>query len=357
MRKFKFFIFLIFIIIFIGSLTTARINQKNIESKEISYDEFYFVQITDTHIRHKIVDRPEATTKRLTTVLHKIKSFENPPAFVVITGDLCEWAGSDPIGALNCQAFLSCFYEDNDQLYTDSNLTIPVYTTPGNHDYVISRNLKNYHAYIDKNHIEDEDRYIITYGNVSLFFMDTGPNYYSNPFILFEWHGVGLYDTDIQWLEEELINCTSPYKIILMHHPAVGEEQDLFIKNREQFVDLCENYEVEIVLAGHTHNAKVYDVNLNKYETFPLNCSKYSTLYVQSDDCKQGIHYRNISFSAEDLWIETNEEIAQTNYEKDEDKAYQNRLCTLINHITILHINSEGAISWKSTFIPSSNIS
>ena len=126
MRKFKFFIFLISIIIVIGSLTTARINQKNIESQETSFDDFYFVHLTDTHIRNKIVDRPEATMKRLTTVLHKITSFENPPAFVVITGDLCEWAGSDSIGAMNCQTFVSCFYEDNDQLYLDSNLTIPV---------------------------------------------------------------------------------------------------------------------------------------------------------------------------------------------------------------------------------------
>ncbi|KYK27572.1 hypothetical protein AYK20_02260 [Thermoplasmatales archaeon SG8-52-1] len=357
MRKYKFLLFSIIVILFIGSLTSARINQKNVEIQSTSNDDFYFCHITDTHIRHKIVDKPEATTKRLTKVLEKITSFEDPPAFVVITGDLCEWAGSDSIGALNCQAFVSCFYEDDDQLYADSNLTIPVYTTPGNHDYVISRNLKNYHTYIDKNHIEDEDRYIITYGKVSLFFMDTGPNYYANPFILFEWHGVGLYDNDIEWLEEELINCVSPYKIILMHHPAVGEEQDLFIKNRQKFVDLCEDHDVEIVLAGHTHSAKVYDVNLNLYEVFPLNCSKYSTLYVQSDDCKQAIHYRNISFTGEDIFIETNEEIETINYENSEDKAYQNRLCTLINYISILHINSEGAISWKSTFIPSSNIS
>ena len=324
MRKFKFLIFLLIFIIIIGTLTSARLNQKNIESQTISIDDFYFVHLTDTHIRHKIVDKSEATTKRLTTILEKVTSFENPPDFIVITGDLCEWAGSDSIGALNSQAFVSCFYEDGNQLYADSNLTIPVYTTPGNHEYVISRNLKNYHTYIDKNHIEEEDRYVINYGDVSLFFMDTGPNYYANPLILFEWHGVGLYDCDIDWLEEELINCESSNKIILMHHPAVGEERDLFIKNRDEFVDLCENYNVEIVLAGHTHSARVYDVNLTLYDVFPLNCSKYSTLYVQSDDCKQGIHYRNVSFKGNDLSIETNEEFTQVNFEEFEEKSYQN---------------------------------
>jgi predicted MPP superfamily phosphohydrolase len=323
MRKIKFLIFLILIICFV-SLADASFNQINISPLDTSFDNFYFVHLTDTHIRHKIVDFAESTTEKLTTVLDKIKSFNNPPAFIVITGDLCEWAGSDSIGALNCQAFLSCFYENNDQLYADSNLTIPVYTTPGNHDYVISRNLVNYHTYIDKKHIEEEDRYIITYGNVSLFFMDSGPNYYLNPFIIFEWHGVGLYDDDIDWLEEELSNCVSEYKIILMHHPAVGEKQDLFIKNREAFVELCEDNNVEIVLAGHTHNAKIFDVNLNKYETFPLNCSNHSTLYVQTDDCKQGIHFRNISYTENNLLIEGNEELKQLNYEESEDKDYKN---------------------------------
>jgi predicted MPP superfamily phosphohydrolase len=287
MRKLKIgaiilIITLLFTVITVEGLTYSIDQNKRETISQSSDDDFYFVHLTDTHIRHKIVDLFETTSKRLTTVLEKINSFEKKPAFIVITGDLCEWAGSDPIGALNCEAFVSCFYEDNEQLYADSELTIPVYTTPGNHDYVISRNLKNYHTYIDKNHVEDEDRYIVTYGNASLFFMDSGPNYYSNPLLWFEFHGEGLYDCDIEWLEEELSNCESTHKIVLMHHPAVGEEQDLFIRNREAFVELCETYDVEIVLAGHTHSAKVYDVDLNKYEELPLNCSQYPPLYVQS---------------------------------------------------------------------------
>jgi predicted MPP superfamily phosphohydrolase len=307
----------------------------NFIANEKILDDFYFVHLTDTHIRHKFIDPYEITSKRLTTVLENINSFKNPPAFVVITGDLCEWAGSDFTGALNCKAFVSCFYEKNNQLYTNPELTIPVYTTPGNHDYVFTRNLKNYHTYIDKNHIDDNDRYIVTYNDVSLFFMDSGPNYYSNPLILFEWHGKGLYDCDIDWLEEKLISCESTYKIVLMHHPAVGEEQDLFIRNREDFVDLCENYQVELVLTGHTHSAKIYDVDLKKYEELPLNCSKYPPLYVQSDDCKQGIHFRNISFRGKDLWIEANEDLEQVSYEKNEFEEYQNIYLRIFRRVFI----------------------
>jgi len=277
-------------------------------------DDFYFVQLTDTHVRHKIFfDRQETSANRLTTVLDEIKSFENPPAFITITGDLCEWAAGFT-GALNCIAFLDCFHIKDDQLYADEELTIPVYTTPGNHDYVLQRNLNNYHRYIDKNHVADEDRYVVTYGDVSLFFMDSGPNYYSNLFILFEWHGEGLYDCDIEWLEEELSLCESTYKIVLMHHPAVGEERDLFIYNREGFVNICENYDVELVLTGHTHNSRVYDSEGIAYTELPLNCDDYSTLYVQTDDCREGIHYRNISFLDDSIILEGTEELEYTSH-------------------------------------------
>ena len=39
--------------------------------------------------------------------------------------------------------FLSCLYQSNGQLYADSDLSIPVYTTPGNHDYMYEKSLKN----------------------------------------------------------------------------------------------------------------------------------------------------------------------------------------------------------------------
>ena len=311
MREFKFLSFIIILTLLIGSFSVVGINQESIVFKDIKSNDYYFVHLTDTHIRHKIVDFSESTTNKLKTVLNKVISYQNKPAFIVITGDLCEWAGSDPIGALNCKAFLSCFYEENDQIYADSEHTIPVYTTPGNHDYVISRNLKNYHKYIDKKHVEQNDRYNITYEDLTLYFMDSGPNYYSDIKILFEWHGEGLCSDDIEWLEEELDNCKTSNKIVLMHHPAVGKEHDLFIKNREEFFDLCENYQVDVVLAGHTHSYKVYYYN-NRYYERPLNCSNFTTLYVQSDDCREAIHYRNISIIGNDIWIESNVEIEET---------------------------------------------
>jgi UDP-2,3-diacylglucosamine pyrophosphatase LpxH len=100
-----------------------------------------------------------------------------------------------------------------------------------------------------------------------------------------------------------------------MHHPAInlrnqnGEMYDVFIHAREQFIELCKKYDVDAVLAGHTHEARVFDAEEHLYENLPINCSKYSTLFVQSDDCKEGVHCRNVSIVGNDIWIEQNQEI------------------------------------------------
>ena len=318
MKKFKFqFIVVILLFVFLCNVIVVVGFNEVAEDKIYpqTNDDFYFVQLTDTHIMHKLFDMQEATKERLTTVIEHVISFENKPAFIVITGDLVEWGGSGITGALNCIAFADCFYENDNQLYADADYTIPVYTTPGNHGYCLNRNLKNYHRFIDKNHIEEKDRYNVTYGDVKLFFMDSGPNYYLNPLTWFDICGDGLYDCDINWLEDELSNCNSEKKIVLMHHPAINRRKDngrmggVIIRNREEFIELCETNNVDLVLAGHTHNSRVFDSDEVLYDDYPINSSLYSTLYVQSDDCKQSIHYRNISITGNDIWVEESVEI------------------------------------------------
>lgn len=318
MKKFKFQLFIIILLTFFLFYSYITVGFYEISDKKLilkNDDDFYFVHLTDTHIRHRIFDINENTKNILTSVVNHVISFDKKPAFIVITGDLTEWGGNKFTGALNCIAFANCFYELDGQLYADENLTIPVYTTPGNHDYMITKNLNNYRKFIDKKHPDENDRYVISYGNLSLFFMDSGPNYFLNPLTLIDICGVGLYNCDIEWLEDNFKNTTQK-KIVLMHHPAVNEPNKygfiggVFIKNRENFIDLCEKYNADLVLAGHTHRAVVYDKNLTNYEDLPLNCSLYPTLYVQSDDCKRSIHYRNISIIGDDIWVEESVELS-----------------------------------------------
>jgi len=326
MKRLKFKLVTIFLLFILVCSGISVVGFNDIDNNKISLqtsDNFYFVHLTDTHIKHRIFDRTGLTKKGLSTVIEHVLSFEEKPAFIVITGDLTEWAGIQISGALNCIAFANCFYEKDDQLYADAECSIPVYTTPGNHDHSYTRSLWNYHRFIDKKHITEKDRYIVTYGDMSLFFLDSGPNYFLKPKFWDGIMGAGLFNCDIEWLENALSNCISPHKIVLMHHPAVNNRNEngrmigVIARDREEFVELCESYEVDLVLAGHTHRAIVYDSDENIYEELPLNCSPYSTLHVQSDDCKQSIHYRNISIQGNDIWVEESVEINMSTSEQN----------------------------------------
>lgn len=325
MRKinFQFITIVLFILFLCNSFVVIGLSEISVDNLVLeNSDDFYFVHLTDTHIKHKLFDINEKTKERLSSVIDHILSFDKKPEFIVITGDLTEWGGGGITGALNCIAFADCFYELDEQLYADEGLSIPVYTTPGNHDYCFNRNLKNYHKYIDKNHVDDSDRYTVTHGNVSLFFIDSGANYYLNPLTWIDICGEGLYNCDIEWLEDSFSN-SSKKKIVLMHHPAVNKPNKwgfiggVLIRNRENFINTCEKYSAELVLAGHTHHAVIYDSNQNLYDDFPLNCSNCPTLYVQSDDCKEGIHYRNISIIGDDIWVEESVELKTDTIEQD----------------------------------------
>lgn len=301
-----------FILLFTPLVIPINIKANTYLKEPLSSDNFYFIQITDIHIMNTTYEERQLSIMRFKSVLKSISSFNKKPAFVVITGDLCEWGS-----ALNYKAFIDCLYEKDEKLYIDPNYSIPVYTTPGNHDYILNSDLVNYYKYVNK-----DRRYTVEYRNLTLFFLDSGFNYMENVSDLFLVKGSGLNDDDIAWLEEELSKCSTKYKIILMHHPAInerdekGEMRGVIAKNREKFIDLCKEYDVELVLSGHTHNSVVYDEEENRYENFPINCSMYSTLFVQTDAVKfdkkkpiRLIPYRNISIVNDTIFIEKTDSV------------------------------------------------
>lgn len=89
-----------------------------------------------------------------------------------------------------------------------------------------------------------------------------------------------------------------------MYNPAVnfrdekGIMVDVIAHNRENFIQLCENYDVDLVITSHTHSSVVYDGNENKYDSNPFCCSNYPTQFVQTDDCEQDVNYLNVSVSS-----------------------------------------------------------
>jgi len=173
--------------------------------------------------------------------------------------------------------------------------------------------------------------------------MNSGPNYFDE---LYNWfdniEGDGLYDSDIAWLRDSLEQCNTSIKIVLMHHPAVnpreanGKMREVIARNREAFVTLCEEHGVEAVLAGHTHVEKVMDGNETQYVVnTSLNCSLYPTLFVQTDDCKEGVHFRNVSIVGTDVWVER---CVEVNASVPLDAAPQT-VPWLFTHVTAVYPN------------------
>lgn len=310
MKKFKmtlgaFTIFFLIVMhgIYLCGVYTASVVNMTLERGTLhSSDDFYFVHLTDTHVMHRLFDWTEASKKRLQSVLASVSSSERKPAFVVITGDLTNWGSSPFSGALNCLAFISCFYTTDGQLYADEAHTIPVYTTPGNHEYIYMRNLRNYHRFI-----ENKECYIVNYSDLSVFFLTSGPSS-----VTYLSGGDGLYDSDMKWFEDALQQCSSRFKIVCLHHPAVylrrddGKMRNVIQHNREVFVNACMNHSVELVLNGHTHESRVFDAAENQYDyNVSYNCSVYPTLFVHTTDCKEhGAHSRTIRVIANHLWVE-----------------------------------------------------
>ena len=62
-------------------------------------------------------------------------------------------------------------------------------------------------------------------------------------------------DRQTAWLEQELAESTSIWKIAVLHHPpytCAGHSGDSTV--RQRWVPLFENYGVQLVLSGHDHN-------------------------------------------------------------------------------------------------------
>ena len=107
--KVKVIVLILFFNLFFSGLAIGNFNCNDTVQKN---NNFYFVHITDTHVMHRLFDRDESTQKTFKSAIETAISFDEKPAFIVITGDLCEWGGSGISGALNCQAFVNCLYKN-----------------------------------------------------------------------------------------------------------------------------------------------------------------------------------------------------------------------------------------------------
>jgi 3',5'-cyclic AMP phosphodiesterase CpdA len=288
--------FLIFILLYITPLTFGY-----------EAETFYFIQIADTHIGFPGAD------DNLERCLDYIESFEIEPEFLIITGDIVHYG--DLPGFLE-RFSIKCYQQFNSII--DSHNMID-YCCPGNHEYYIGWRLDNYDNYIDYEYNSDNYRYSFTHLNTNFISLNSGSGF---------WRGNGLTNDDITWVNNVLDNLDGVIndkddselnKVIFMHHPIItyNERNNIklwnfegIIKNRENFMDLCDKYDVDLVLSGHTHDNHIFkrsDIGNNKDgQTAPIICNE--TLYVQTADIKVKSAFRKIIINGDEVIVDIAEE-------------------------------------------------
>ena len=276
---------------------------------------FSFIHMTDPHIGsswvlgHKWYE--ELSYPRFTDGLYEISRLEERPDFILMGGDLVEYAESRWLK--DYQSMIDSF---------TAQTSIPVYAVPGNHDrymwvtgnalcglsdgFNCEDGLAEYKKQINiPGQGLDESNYLnqgnpldyqFTHKGIQFIGLDSGADYMPDYEIKDlataisgdkGIEGDGL--TNEQVLSLGQFDFDVP-KIVFMHHPVFTGAYDIcsdsaclqnaledasFANNHEEFVTWGENSNLQLVLAGHTHRDEIYDINNKKYP----NISSASGIY------------------------------------------------------------------------------
>lgn len=148
-------------------------------------------------------------------------------------------------------------------VYQPSLRNIPLFITPGNHDYADSEvnfNIAYYNLFSFPQQGEaggipsgSKSYYSANYGNVHLVSLDSQGRMDGQ---------YRLYDTtaaQVQWLKRDLAANTLPWTIVIFHHPPYSkgghnsDTEESMRLIRENLTPILERYGVDLVLNGHSH--------------------------------------------------------------------------------------------------------
>ncbi len=187
--------------------------------------EFSFVHISDSH-----AGSGNASAK-LDTVLKVVHTKYPATSFIVNTGDLTDWG-------------LENEWEEYRAVVEKSR--IPVYQVNGNHDARWSDNGKNY--------------FIDAFGATYYAFQNQGVWFLMlDSSLLLEQYGY-ISPDQLDWLRQQLakIGKTAPV-VIGFHHPPFLDK--VFVANEHDFLNTIRPYNVILVLTGHGHSRRHWQVN------------------------------------------------------------------------------------------------
>lgn len=275
---------------------------------------FSFIHLSDLHVatQPSEVNLCDLNGVEAQCYLQYYTNMQPKPAFVLCSGDIsnignCSCASDGMYSAL--RQFLypaNITYPGVGSLFIDSAQTIPIYFAPGNHDYYTTLlppgtltqldSLPTYAKYI----APDSDYAVTTPVSVILYVRSGSDISY---LISTDPKGSGLTDAQMSWMRTTLSQNRNKRKIIVMHHPAANFEgtgcnlathnaiandsSASFYVNRLAFLEMCDSNQVDVVLAGHSHQNVVVDRYGNQIDE---NCDTCGTRYVQTGPAFAGCY-------------------------------------------------------------------
>ena len=270
-----------------------------------SFAQLSFVHISDMHVSTTPSANSDTNAQYFQCAIKEFASLNPKPSFILVTGDISDIGNMQPYGmypAITQHLFPPSLTNPAVGAYfIDSAKTIPIYFTPGNHEYwtgfdSIHIPISNDTLFYYPKYIAPDTDYVIKTAFAVIVFLRSGHDspygYPPNPAIIM---GTGLSNAQCNWLRNILSNNSSKRKIIVMHHPpvnAAGTNSDgtpftaltldtatnSLQNNRTNFLNICDSNHVDVVLAGHEHQNVVAN---RKGDTISENWPN-GTRYVQT---------------------------------------------------------------------------
>jgi len=257
-----------------------------------SAQDSYFIHIADPHVSFYSASRWE-------TMLDEILLLDPPPDLVVCSGDLVPW-GAGSTGEENYDFLLdvpAMSTVDGNHYVSDASHSIPIFFTPGNHDYRTwlqdTDSLQNYLARIHAT----EYYHTVVADRWAIFSINSGLDVFNDIEVDLP-EGEGLYTDQVAQWESDLDgldgvadgqDSSGLHKIVFMHHPhqwpgdQMCKSDGAISEYRPEFMNICETYDVGWALYGHLHpdSSIVYDLYCDAWNGSGTKCVVAVSAYAR----------------------------------------------------------------------------
>jgi predicted MPP superfamily phosphohydrolase len=220
-----------------GTPRFAELSRRAVKVIQEFKDEFYFIQVTDTHVPEHYGS--ESSVEEFERVIEEVNILS--PEFVVITGDQVNRGDA----------------EDQYIWFLDllDRFEDPTYVVSGNHDLSEwcgdGSSRRNWWKYMGWKHLNPNHHlnqgyytqdYTFDYGDCHFVGMESYSSSWSSPF--YATYGTRSFiSTQLDWLDADLAsNMDKALRVLFFHYDFRG-----------QLYNRYDDYEVELVLYGHVH--------------------------------------------------------------------------------------------------------